>query len=225
MEETSDSDPNIYQVALPPDMNLTSSAFKFVRMDPSKDLNATSGVWNWMPNDENNNLTLQSNYNKYIIDNGSYTNGTWDTSWYSPSGGGTGGGGNTGDVTTTLPDVPAGMQRIFYDATLSKLSYNGDWGTATIPVANGNAEGSDIWCHYWKDGENGTTEKMTKVASKTVGGNTYSDVYYADISTSADRVIFYSSSDGGWPGENSSSRTGNIVIPSDPVLLEMRIKG
>ena len=70
MEET--SDPNIYQVALPSDMNLTSSAFKFVRMDPDKDLNATGSVWNWMPDGQNNDLTLQSNYNKYIINDGSY---------------------------------------------------------------------------------------------------------------------------------------------------------
>lgn len=128
------------------------------------------------------------------------------------SGGGTG-GGNTGDVTTTLPDVPAGMQRIFYDATLSKLSYNGDSGTATIPVANGNSEGSVIYCHYW-DGVQDGSILMKRLNNYTSGANTWSDTYYADIPSAAKKVLFFSSgSISTYP--NNSSQTVDLDIPDN----------
>ncbi|MDY4508540.1 MAG: LPXTG cell wall anchor domain-containing protein [Candidatus Faecousia sp.] len=94
---------------------------------------------------------------------------------------------------------------IYYDATLSKLSYNGDGGkTNTIPMANGNSEGDKVYCHWSNSTSNNNNVLMTRVGQ--------SDVYRADIPKDADHVLFYSSGDGNVPSDGSN-KTEDQVIP------------
>lgn len=125
-------------------------------------------------------LTLPTNgSNRYIITN--WAEGRWD-------------GQETGETRT-----------VYYDATLSKLSYNGDKGTNTIPMANGNSEGDKVYCHWWNSTSNGNV-LMTKGEG---------DVYRADIPTDAVNVSFYSSGDGKVPS-GGSNMTEDQVIPDTP---------
>lgn len=123
------------------------------------------------------NLTLPTNgSNRYIITN-------WaEGHWY---------GQGTGETRT-----------VYYDATLSKLSYNGDGGTNTIPMANGNSEGDKVYCH-WKNSTSEGNVQMTR---------DHADVYRADIPADTVNVLFYSSGDGKVPGDGSN-RTENQLIP------------
>ena len=91
---------------------------------------------------------------------------------------------------------------IYYDATLSKLSYDGDWGTNTIPMADGNNEGEKVYCR-WSNNTSSGNVQMTR---------DHDDVYRADIPTDADCVLFYSSGDGNVPSDGSSM-TEEQVIP------------
>lgn len=95
---------------------------------------------------------------------------------------------------------------IYYDATLSKLSYNADGSTNTIPMANGNSEGDKVYCHWWNSTSRG--EKLMARVDQ-------SDVYRADIPTDADHVLFYSSSDGKVP-DAGSNMTIDLEIPVTP---------
>ena len=122
-------------------------------------------------------LTLPTDgSNRYIITN-------WEEGhWY---------GQGTGETRT-----------VYYDATLSKLSYNGDSGTNTIPMANGNSEGDKVYCHWQNSTSNGNVQ-MTR---------DHDDVYWADIPKDTIKVLFYSSSDGTLPS-GGSNRTEEKEIP------------
>ena len=123
-------------------------------------------------------LTLPTNgSNRYIITD--WTEGHWY-------------GQGTGETRT-----------VYYDATLSKLSYNGDWGTNTIPMANGNSEGDKVYCH-WRNSTSEGNVQMTR---------DHDDVYWADIPTDTIKVLFYSSSDGNVP-DGGSNMTEDQVIPN-----------
>ncbi|MGM9550202.1 MAG: LPXTG cell wall anchor domain-containing protein [Faecousia sp.] len=116
-------------------------------------------------------LTLLTNgSNRYIITD-------WaEGHWY---------GQETGETRT-----------VYYDATLSKLSYNGDCGTNTIPKANGNSEGDKVYCH-WKNSTSEGNVQMTRDHDDVY-------VYRADIPKDAVNVLFYSSSDGTAPSSGSN---------------------
>ena len=98
---------------------------------------------------------------------------------------------------------PGETRTVYYDATLSKLSYNGDWGTNTIPMANGNSEGDKVYCH-WRNSTSEGNVQMTR---------DHDDVYWADIPTDTIKVLFYSSSDGNVP-DGGSNMTEDQVIPN-----------
>ena len=104
-----------------------------------------------------------------------------------------------GHVNTTS------TRRIYFDATLSKLSYNGDAGTNTIPVANGNSEGTKVAVHYWKEGQSGTNKDMTRI--------TGTDIWYVDIPQTTTHVIFWSGSSIPTSG---SARTGDLKLSDEP---------
>lgn len=281
---------NIYQIPLPGDMDKNNSEFKFVRMDPNKEIRWDS-AWDEAPSSGSNNLTLAPGKNCFRLTG--WKDGQWETSWYTPAG---------GTVTTlyldltqfrgwenmsavfylsyqatdnsskavqlikqegetyysvTIPEdmntsAPLVFQRrdpnngsvwnrtsdeylpndgrncyvimdwdnsgywkkvetgvtgdtraVYYDATLSKLSYNGDGGTNTIPMANDNNEGDQVWCHWWNDTSDGNV-KM---------GKDHADVYRADIPNDAVHVLFYSSSNGAVP-DNGSNKTIDLEIPA-----------
>lgn len=98
--------------------------------------------------------------------------------------------------------VTGETRTVYYDATLSKLSYSGDSGTDTIPMANGNSEGDRVWCHWQNSTSSGNVQMIRD----------HDDVYQADIPTDADHVFFYSSGDGNVPGD-VSNKTIDLDIP------------
>lgn len=98
---------------------------------------------------------------------------------------------NTKAITVSITAVPEDGLDIYFDATLSKLSYVGSttYGSNTIPV-----EGASVYCYYWGSSSGSGTVKMTATPS----GN-WTDVYYATVPASATHVLFYSTADGGIP--------------------------
>lgn len=105
---------------------------------------------------------------------------------------------------------------IYFDATLSKLSYEGSTtDDATMPMS-----GDDIYCYLYK-GSTNVKHKMTKLDPVTKGSNTWSDVYYytlsdEDIAAGYTYIIFFSSSNGEWPDSNyKASQTVYLTLPKD----------
>lgn len=102
--------------------------------------------------------------------------------------------------------------RIYFDATLSKLSYNGSSNNYynSMPVQDSNAK---IFANLY-GGSNGqtTTIQMTQLSGK--------DIYKADVQdySGYKYVIFYSSTDQNtWPADNAASRTEALELPNDLV--------
>lgn len=108
-------------------------------------------------------------------------------------------GGSVVSKTTsslTVKTAEASYQgTIYYDATLSKLQENGEvpeYANSTsnsIPVAGTN----DVYVAFYSKDNTGTaitTKKMTKEAPKSVGNNTYNDVYSVSVPTNAYYVRF-----------------------------------
>ena len=179
-EMTKESD-KIYRIALPEDMDKNDSAFRFVRMKDSG-IFSWDNQWNAAPTAPSQNLSLVQDKNCFRLTG--WNEGQWEDSWYTPAGG-------TGET-----------RKIYYDATLSKLSYNGDWGTNTIPMANGNSEGDKVYCR-WSNSTSSGNVPMTR---------DHDDVYWADIPTDANHVLFYSSGDGNVPS-GGSNMTEEQAIP------------
>ncbi len=103
-----------------------------------------------------------------------------------------------------------GKRIIYFDATLSKLTYTTGEVTNNYSMPYGS---NSIWVHYWVDGQAtgyGSVE-MTKVA-KTVDGHTYSDVWMASIPASATHVNFYSGCN---YDEASSRATADQMLVAD----------
>lgn len=119
-------------------------------------------------------------------------------------GGGTGGGGLTA------------VTRIYYDASLSKLSYAGSAGDAyCIPSTSGT-----IRFYASGSGKSDYEGSMTRAASYTYGGNTWSDVYYVDIPAGYQYITFSSfdmgsSTNYGGHGESTTKLTipTNLAAP------------
>lgn len=109
---------------------------------------------------------------------------------------------------------------LYFDATLSKLSYSGSTGNnATMPIQDSNAK---MFAHLFGATDNSTVNyEMTKLSSKTVDSNTWSDVYFVNISKQDvekySKVIFYSSTnEGTWPGDNANaSKTEDLDLPKN----------
>ena len=109
---------------------------------------------------------------------------------------------------------------LYFDATLSKLSYLGSTGNnATMPIQDSNAK---MFAHLFGATDNSTVNyEMTKLSSKTVDSNTWSDVYFVNISKQDvekySKVIFYSSTnEGTWPNANANaSKTEDLDLPKN----------
>lgn len=152
----------------------TTKSLQFERIDPAN----TTNVWN-----RTSVLTLPPDGNDCYVITGWNNSGYWTKM----------GTGGTGETRT-----------VYYDATLSKLSYNGDSGTNTIPMANDNSEGDAVYCHWWNSTSNGNV-RMTRDHDDVY-------VYRADIPKDAVNVLFYSSSDGNVP-DGGSNMTEDQGIP------------
>ena len=109
---------------------------------------------------------------------------------------------------------------LYFDATLSKLSYLGSTvNNATMPIQDSNAK---MFAHLFGATDNSTVNyEMTKLSSKTVDSNTWSDVYFVNISKQDvekySKVVFYSSTnEGTWPGDNAkASKTEDLDLPKN----------
>ena len=104
---------------------------------------------------------------------------------------------------------------VYYDATLSKMTYvskdkndGADGISGAIPVS----ENATVRYHAWSGngGLDGKADgKMTKVSN-----GTYSDVYRADLSKQYEHILFYSTDNGEIPGNKPcSNMTKDLTIP------------
>lgn len=107
-------------------------------------------------------------------------------------------------VVDTLPEVPEGMRRVFYDATLSRLAYGSD-GVSSSGIPDGN-QSNIVYCTY-SNGADGTL-LMSKLSSWTQDGHTYNNVYFADIPRKAADVCFHAQEN---PGENAGTTVVSTI--------------
>lgn len=106
-----------------------------------------------------------------------------------------------------VSDIYTKSYAVYFDATLSKLSYVGDAGDKGIPKAN-----TETFYYYaWKSGGINTSGTMTKMSTKSNGTNTWSDVYKADVSQEYDNILFYSGS----LSATDCTKTVDLTIPKD----------
>ncbi|MDY4544023.1 MAG: SpaA isopeptide-forming pilin-related protein [Bacilli bacterium] len=107
---------------------------------------------------------------------------------------------------------------IYFDATLSKLSYAGDQGGNNgVDKANREIPNSDgkVWCHVWKNDNTSIKDdiEMTKVPSYKNGNNIWNDVYKVDLDPNQyDKIIFYSTDK--LTGD-TSAKTEDLDIPTN----------
>lgn len=186
------------QFEVPDDMDRSSSnAFKFARINPSASSPSwdTGTLWNQAPGDGQNTSFKDG---KNIFKLSDWNAGSWDGYYDSGS------GDDESESVDTLPEVADGCRRVFYDATLSKLSYEGDssaQGAYEIPKRGTNT----VYCFADK------SYTMTKLTSYSDGkGHTWTDVYYADIPENSTQVAFsnfqMSNIDNhGWSGQSTKT--------------------
>lgn len=101
---------------------------------------------------------------------------------------------------------------IYLDTTLSKLQYNqADCANNSLP-----RDGENIFFFAWNDDYNAQTDntdcknfetgKLTKISAYTKNGNTWSDVYKAELKEKYPHILFYSAQ-----GENAVAPWNGVV--------------
>ena len=98
---------------------------------------------------------------------------------------------------------------VYFDATLSKLSYAGDVADNSIPLKNGT-----IRYHAWNDTNDYKDGELTKLDNFSDGTHTWSDVYKAELDKKYSHILFYSSTDGNFPNDNAN-KTYDLNIPTN----------
>lgn len=78
---------------------------------------------------------------------------------------------------------PSGTYTVYYDATLSELSYNGDTADNSLPKPKEN-----VWCFAWNDKGDSFQNKVLERDSEKKGS-----VYKKDLNAMYDHIVFYSS--------------------------------
>lgn len=98
---------------------------------------------------------------------------------------------------------------VYFDATLSKLSYVGteNAGDFGIPKANLTV----IKYHAWIEGGTSKDGELTKVGSVKIGDNEWSDVYKADLDKQYEKILFYS----GDITSQKCDKTIDLTIPTN----------
>lgn len=98
---------------------------------------------------------------------------------------------------------------VYFDATLSKLSYVGteNAGDFGIPKANSTV----IKYHAWIEGGTSKDGELTKVGSVKIGDNEWSDVYKADLDKQYEKILFYS----GDITSQKCDKTIDLTIPTN----------
>lgn len=133
-----------------------------------------------------------------------YPNGTDNLITYS--------GSNICIKGTYQADLP-NTNTVYFDATLSKLSYARDVVDNSIPFKNSN-----IYCHAWNDTGDSCNRVLTKLDDFSDGTHTWSDVYKAELDKKYSHILFYSSKDGNIPSDNASNKaneTYDLNIPAN----------
>lgn len=107
-----------------------------------------------------------------------------------------------GSAEDSAWDARTSGTTVYFDATLSKLSYVGDSGTGTssaewsMPLSYGN-----LYCYAFGNSLSPITVKMDKVSTHTEDGNTWEDVYSADLHNQYETVIFYTNTEQTFPND------------------------
>lgn len=108
-------------------------------------------------------------------------------------------------------DTPGGdTYTVYYDAAMSKLSYEGSATNNILPTA-----GDTVHYYAWGDGMGSVSGMMTLTSSYSDGNNTWNDVYKADLNKQYEHILFWSGN--GWTNQDCSSRTADLTIPWDTV--------
>ena len=97
---------------------------------------------------------------------------------------------------------------VYFDATLSKLSYAGDVADNSLPLKD-----AGISYHAWNTETDFTDGDLTKLEDFSDGTHTWSDVYQAQLDKKYSNILFYSSTDGNIPSTPTANKTDDLTIP------------
>ena len=107
------------------------------------------------------------------------------------------------------------MRTVYFDATLSKLSYGGSAsGGSGLPTT----DGTRMWCHVWvsTDAANQYDDyEMIRLEAQTKDGNTWNDVYAAEIDKKYDSILFFSGDSKEALGNLATPGTVDLTIPEE----------
>ena len=106
------------------------------------------------------------------------------------------------------PD-PSGDNLVYYDATLSKLSYAGSAADNSIP------QDEKLRYYAWNDTNDTDDGELQKVKDYTNGTNTWTDVYVASLKKRYKNILFYGGSS--IPHTECAQKTDDLTIPWDTV--------
>lgn len=98
---------------------------------------------------------------------------------------------------------------VYFDATLSKLSYTGDVTDNSLPFKD-----AGICYHAWNNENDFKDGDLKKLEDFSDGTHTWSDVYQAELDKKYSHILFYSSTDGKIPGA-TANKTYDLTIPDD----------
>ena len=117
----------------------------------------------------------------------------------------------------------AGQRTIYYDATLSKVTYSGNDNNAPGKVIRkpnsipSTVAGSKVYYYAWKstDISDSVSDEMTKEASYSQGANTWADVWSVSLDEGYDRIVFASYPvSGSADYQEGGTCTTELTIPS-----------
>lgn len=118
--------------------------------------------------------------------------------------------GEAAGIFDTYVPLSEGKRFVYFDATLSKLSYEGDtWGGKSFAIPE---SGKKVWYKAWKNGNSGNavSGEMTLQQPRERSGNTYKDVWRAEINSEFDRIIFFSGN-----GANDLDETPKATVTAN----------
>lgn len=100
------------------------------------------------------------------------------------------------------------LNTVYFDATLSKLSYAGDVTNNSFPLKD-----AGIRYHAWNNENDFKDGDLKKLEDFSDGTHTWSDVYQAALDKKYSYILFYSSTDGKIPITITANKTYDLTIP------------
>ena len=98
---------------------------------------------------------------------------------------------------------------VYFDATLSKLSYEGDVADNSLPLKDKNMR-----YHAWNDEKDYCDNDLQKLDTYSDETHTWSDVYKAVLPKTYKYILFYSSAESSIPGSGANI-TCDLTIPTN----------